>query len=68
MVNKKFNLGDKVTYQLGAEPAVATVKGISTVEQAVLGIGYIVEDTVNFPTEHYPYTHFVVFAVNLTVV
>lgn len=64
-----FNDGDEIEYEYMGVTGDGVVRGIASVEVAVIGATYIIENkTPNFiPSETYPYNFFALPAVFLTL-
>lgn len=66
MNEHKIPFNTLVEYNNGVIQGQGRVVGMSTVEQPILGSGYIVKDvTGHLPNETYPYDTFVVFDIHL---
>lgn len=64
MAKLKFN--EKVTYDNGIFKGNGLVLGIATLDNPLMGCGYIIKDlSNNFPNKEYKYDTFIVYETHL---
>lgn len=61
----KFKMNDKVFFDYAPVKGIGIVKGVATVEMAVIGATYIIE-APSIYSEYYPFTHIVVPEIHLS--
>jgi len=65
---KDLKQDQRVKYDIDSLTGTGKIVGVATTGQPIIGRSYIIEPDVSIVSDVYPYSHFVAFEVQLTLI